>query len=326
MRLVAIWFLFFAYVALMVYLYIKVEVPEKPTPNASDSTVVVDTTQSMKNEADSLLAVVYRAYEKEDYDDARRVAAELEEKFPNSSHAEMASRLIAAIGKDSSLAVNQSAEQPLSRTGISSKPRKKTTPQPAKRKVSGKTTPPSSTIPKPAKSSQPEYSPEQLQQALAKLRQVRDEETGMTWYFNKFLSHYVYKNSLEAYIGKDDNGGIQLRIRIYYTGEKLLNIDSYEVYADDQVFTISTLSGTIERGKGPMGAWEWFEMLAGEKEIAMLSRVMNADRAAIRYIGDKAIWERSIGELEKLRLSYIMQAYRALESQRELLTSNVGAR
>ncbi len=324
MRLVAIWLLFFAYVALMVYLYIKVEVPEKPTLNTTDSTIVADTSQLSENEADSLLAVVYRAYEKEDYDLARRVAAELEKKYPNSTHTEMASRLIAAISKDSLLAENQPAKHPPSDTSPTKASREKLTKKSAKQPSAGKI--PRRQPPAITKPSQPEYTPEDLQQALAKLRQVRDDETGVTWYFNKFLSHYVYKNSLEAYIGKDDHGGVQLRIRIYYTGKKRLNIDSYEVYADDQVFTISTLSGTIKRGEGPMGAWEWFDMQAGEKEIAMLSRVMNADRAAIRYIGDKNTWERSIGELEKLRLSYIMRAYRVLESQQELLTSNVGAR
>ncbi|RMF59625.1 MAG: hypothetical protein D6748_06005 [Calditrichaeota bacterium] len=164
----------------------------------------------------------------------------------------------------------------------------------------------------------------QVQQVLARVKKVRDEENGITWYYNKNISHYVFKNSLEAYVGESDAGDVWLRLRIYYNGEKMLEIDNYEVYADDQIYTISVLTGNIERGKGVKGAWEWFDMQATEKEIAMISRLMNAERAVIRYIGKNGVFERAVGELEKLRLEYMLQLYRILTREQTLLTSNTG--
>ena len=330
MRLVLIWLLFFAYVALMVYLYIKVDISEEPQNGTVEKPAIADTSQLQQEVADSLLALVYQAYENEEYDVARKIALELETNYPNSTHAEMASRLIDAINKDGLLSERTVTEPPAATPTLSPPLRDKqparVTTTPAKRTIGSPKTPTHKTEEVSPKPSAPKMDPAAVNRIMAKVREVSDPESGVTWYYNKFLSHYVYKNSLEAYIGRDESGEIWLQVRIYYTGEKLLNIESYEIYADDQVYTISTLNGTIERGKGPKGAWEWFDMQASEKEIAMLTRVMNADRAAIRYIGDNGTFERPIGELEKLRLSYIIQAYEVLASQNDLLSSNVGRR
>jgi len=110
-------------------------------------------------------------------------------------------------------------------------------------------------------------------------------------------------------------------MRIYFNGPERLDINSYDVYADDKVYTISTLYGSMERGKGAGGAWEWYDMQVSPKEMTLINQVMQARRTATRYIGETKIWERALTEGEKLRLIDVMEAYKYLNIQKELLAA-----
>ena len=154
---------------------------------------------------------------------------------------------------------------------------------------------------------------------MEKLRMVEDTQQQNTWYYNKNISHYVYKNSLEAYIGKNDAGDIWLRMRIYYTGEKPLNIESYEVNVADKDYPISTLYGNMERGRGSAGGWEWYDAQVSAKDLSMLRNVAEVGQTEIRYIGKSGTLRRMMTEPEKLRLSYILEGYDAMVAQKQLL-------
>ncbi|RMF61101.1 MAG: hypothetical protein D6748_02535, partial [Calditrichaeota bacterium] len=149
MRLILIWFLFFAYVGLMVYLYITVQ-SEEETPQQvfkPDTTMVIasDTTNAI---ADSLLTLVYQAYEEGKYEQALQFATDLEKRFPNTPQAEMASRLITAMNsspvkKDTTNPPNtqpQLAAKTKTSTSVGKKVKKASTSKPS-RSVTRKVTP-----------------------------------------------------------------------------------------------------------------------------------------------------------------------------------------
>lgn len=312
MRLRVILILFLAYIALIIFLFIKFSPSEKPDTTAD--LIPPDSLMFPLGKADSLLAAFNRAFDNGDYDTARRIAKELNDQFPGSPQAESANARLATLDQ-------KGGGQP---------PLAKKSPPSAKPKAPPKTTPG-----QPDVSTQPSGKPREpvdlraqiqenelrLQDALSKMRIARDREQGITWYFNRDVSHYVYKNSLEAYIGRSDEGDVWLRMRIYFTGPEHLDITSYEVYADDREYSISTLYGSMERGRGAGGVWEWYDMQVSPKEMQVINDVMKANRTAIRYIGKTKLWERALTEGEKFRLIEIMEAYKFLNIQKELLAA-----
>ncbi|HQU74969.1 MAG TPA: hypothetical protein PLG66_21860, partial [Calditrichia bacterium] len=159
----------------------------------------------------------------------------------------------------------------------------------------------------------------ELDQSLRRMRQVRDEANRVTFYFNKNISHYVYKNSLEIYIIDHDDRPPLLRMRIYYHDTDWLNIRGYEVYADDREYAIPVAPEWIERGRGSGGAWEWCDIPVTASELIAINAVKDASWNAVRYIGERRVFERTMTEDEKLRLAYVLRAYRALEQRESLL-------
>lgn len=314
MRLRVILILFLAYIALIVFLFIKFSPSEKPDTTAD--LIPADSLMFTLNPADTLLTAFNRAFDSGDYDKARGIARTLNEKYPGSTQAESANARLA------SLDTKGTEQPPVARKGggVSSKP--KVPPKAPSKPVVAST--PTSTEEQPSIAELNEKileNEQMLQSALSKMRKKYDGSQGITWYFNKDVSHYVYKNSFETYIGKSDQGEVWLRLRIYFNGPERLNINSYDVYADDKEYTISTLYGTMERGKGPGGAWEWYDMQVSPKEMTVIKEVMKARRTAIRYIGETEIWERALTEGEKMRLIDIMEAYKFLTIQKELLAA-----
>jgi hypothetical protein len=312
----AILIIFLAYIALIAILFIKFSPSEQPSEFGD--LIPEDSLTFSLSKADSLLAEFNRAFDSGDYEKARDIAGTLNKQFPGSPQAEEADNRLASLDSQGV------SKQPLTRT---SKPRS------SKPKPSKPVSKPSTATTQPQTQPQPKLSTEELtekilenelklQDALSKMRKERDARQGITWWYNKNVSHYVYKNSFEAYIGQSDAGEVWLRIRIYYNGEQRLNVNSYDVYADDQEYSISTLYGSMERGKGPGGEWEWYDMQATPKEVQLINQVMKAGRTAVRCIGETKVDERALTEGEKLRLRDVMDAYKALMVQKDLLTLN----
>jgi len=284
MRLRVILILFLAYIALIVFLFIKFSPSEKPE---TTDLIPADSLMFALDPADSLLIAFNKAFDSGDYDKARGIARTLNERYPGSKQAEAANARLATLD------TKGTEQPPVARRGggVSSKPA-----TPSKPPV---VSTPASTEKQPSIAELNEKileNEQMLQSALSKMRKKYDGSQGITWYFNKDVSHYVYKNSFETYIGKSDQGEVWLRLRIYFNGPERLNINYYDVYADDKEYTISTLYGSMERGKGPGGAWEWYDMQVSPKEMTVIQEVMKARRTAIRYIGETQIWERALTE------------------------------
>ncbi len=308
--LVFIWVAFVAYLALLIYFFVHYSsTVEEPSVTVNEKVLKVD-------EADSLLAQFFSAFEAGDYERARQIAQTLQEKYPDSDHARRAGELIATLDSEEEMPpVAQQEPPPPVRTvkpapvkppvrkkAVEPRPRPKT-PPPAEREV--------------------EENEQRLRLALEKMRKERDLQRNITWYYHKNLSHYLYKNSFEIYIGQNDDGDVWLRMRIYYTGKDLLNIESYEINANDRDYTISTLYGNMQRGRGPGGAWEWYDAQVSRKEMTMIEEIMQPGPTAIRYIGKNGRFERMMTEPEKVRLKAVMEAYRALLRQQVYLSGLV---
>ena len=309
--LTVIWVLFLAYIALIFYFFINFGSSSKPE---TASTFTQDSMLEI-SPADSLLGAFFNAFEAGDFDEARRLATELKLKHHESPHAQRAADLIVSL--DSETATDQPlANTEPEQTKRSPSPPKKTEKKPFKtvsRSTNGNTgaiTPPRQFVDQI-----------RLDDALQRMRKVYDRQRGISWYYNKNISHYVYKNSFEAYIGMNEEGNVWLRMRIYYTGDDLLNIEAYEVNVNDKDYTITTLYGKMDRGRGSGGAWEWYDAQVSQKELNMIEEVMQPGPTAIRYIGKNGAFERMMTEPEKLRLKHVLEAYQLLSMRQAYLSS-----
>ncbi|MEL6820193.1 MAG: hypothetical protein AAFP70_00430 [Calditrichota bacterium] len=267
----------------------------------------------------TLHAMVREAYERRDYKEVKRIARELNERFPDSYATADANSLVAAI-ENRRKGLSPSADEVLaaSRTSTTnSQPARQQPRKPTARKTPSRS---SNSTSGPAVSNTVETAQNRL--ALARMRVVREPDQNITWYYNKHISHFVYKNSLESYIGQSDNGDIWLRMRIYYSGESSLNIQGYEIYADDRVYPIKTRYGNLEQGSGPGGSWEWFDMQVHSKDLEILKAAMRADRAAVKYIGAESNSERVLSEGEKARLLDVVRAMEALSDKGRYFAGN----
>lgn len=303
--LAIIWGLFLAYIALIFYFFAQYKSNDA---NRLAEQLPINETILETSPQDSLLAEFINAFEKGDFEKAREISRILNERYPNSPHALRAAELMATIdGKEEN-----------SRGLASDEPAPKTQTQPAAKTravpVARKSKP-------PVKITPPPFDDSVLEAALSKLRKEEDRQRGITWYYNKNVSHYVYKNSFEAYIGKNENGDVWLRMRIYYSGDSRLNIDSYEINVGDKDYPITTLYGKMERGKGSGGEWEWYDAQVAQKDLRMLEAVMQPGPTAIRYIGKNGNFNRMMTEPEKVRLKNIMEAYQALAQKQSYLSS-----
>ncbi len=309
--LIFIWVFFIAYLVTILYFFNKYT----STSTNDGQTSIENSLILEENEADSLLAQFFNAFEAGNFEEARKISDLLNEKYPDSDHARRASELIATIEKSDTtrVAINSSPKNaPPPSTVKPKKQPKKTTVKRTQKVVSRST------------KTQGQYdvieNERRLRNALEKMRTVRDDQRGITWYYNKNLSHYVYKNSFEIYIGQNDDGDVWLRMRIYYSGKEQLNIDVYEINVDDRDYTISTLYGNMQRGDGSAGAWEWYDAQVASKELRMIEKMSAPGPTEIRYLGKSGTFKRMMTEPEKLRLKYVLTAYRALLKQQNYLS------
>ncbi len=312
LRLILTGALLFAYVILITYFLVTY------SPENGEITTDWSPTDSLYEDsgdnAPELLAEFMNAYQRGDYDSARQYADSLNTKYPGSLYAKRAEDILAGLESDASdKTVAQNTPSASKSSDI-----KKTTARSTKFRSSRS----KSSTPKVNKEQLAKENRERLEKAFERLRTVNDNRQQITWHYNKNVSHYVYKNSLEAYIGKNDEGDVWLRMRIYYTGEKPLNIESYEIHVAEKDYPISILYGSMERGKGPRGSWEWYDAQVSSKDLEMLRKVAEVGQTEIRYIGKSGTFRRMMTEPEKLRISYIVDAYNALMAQKQLLSSH----
>ncbi len=59
---------------------------------------------------------------------------------------------------------------------------------------------------------------EEMQKKLSKLKEEHDDVSGITWYYQKYFTHYINTNRISLYIGKKSNS-VWLRLKMTYNGD-----------------------------------------------------------------------------------------------------------
>lgn len=148
--------------------------------------------------------------------------------------------------------------------------------------------------------------------ATKKMRSRFDDVKGITWYYDKTTPNYDDNKNIHLYFGKEKDGIPWLRLRIRYASDDWLFIESYNIKADENTYTISTSYNEVERDNGYGGIWEWYDTDADARILAIVNAIINSKTAKLRYNGRQYHFDKIISNSEKIALQNVLDAFTAL--------------
>lgn len=135
----------------------------------------------------------------------------------------------------------------------------------------------------------------------------------ITWYYDKTTTQYADVNSFHLYMGKTKDRNPFLRLKIQYSADDWLFIESYMLKVDGKTYNISEDSyGEIKTDNGSGEIWEWLDRYVSASEYEIVKAVANSKSAKLRHNGKDYYKDRTITYKEKVALKNILNAYEAL--------------
>lgn len=150
--------------------------------------------------------------------------------------------------------------------------------------------------------------------ALGDLRGKHDDIQGITWYRSYLVPDSSDQNIFSLYFGALDSGLGPLRLKIAYTADRWIFIQSFIIRADAERFDITAKYDDVSSDHSPEKAWEWYDAPVPEEQFAMLDRIANSRKAILRYKGRQYHKDREVTLEEKRAMKSVLKAYRALET------------
>lgn len=97
---------------------------------------------------------------------------------------------------------------------------------------------------------------------------------GITWYNDKFTPDYVDVNNFSVYISKTHESEPNLRLKIHYTADDWLFIESYTIKSDKNVMYITEDKyGEIKSDNGGGDIWKWLDRRVSDIEYEIIKAV-----------------------------------------------------
>lgn len=153
---------------------------------------------------------------------------------------------------------------------------------------------------------------QRLANATSKLKTSYDDIKGITWYYDKSTPRYNNSNSFHLYMGKQATGAPWLRLKITYTADDWLFIQSYIIKTDKQTYEVNTNYGDVETHIDDGAIEEWYDVSLNEHDYNMIKDIISSSSSKLRYVGKQYYKDRSITGSEKQALKNILNAYEAL--------------
>ena len=151
------------------------------------------------------------------------------------------------------------------------------------------------------------------QQALAGLRKQYDKVNEITFWNDKSAPSWNGERDwIGAYLVKEKAGRPYLRLKITYTSEEWLFVDSYVIKVDDTRYELTPDSygnNAVSRDNGSGDIWEWWDTDATDEYMKILRAISTGKSVTLRYSGDKYYHDHRVSESEKRAISRILTAY-----------------
>lgn len=105
--------------------------------------------------------------------------------------------------------------------------------------------------------------------------------------------------------------GQGLRVRIQYTGDDWLFVQSYKVAADD--YRWQSPESDFERDHSAGTVWEWLDVPATQGKIEIAKRLANSEKSVIRFQGSQYNFDRTLTKAHKQSINTILSVFNLLE-------------
>lgn len=150
-----------------------------------------------------------------------------------------------------------------------------------------------------------------LASATSKMRKDVDSVREITFYADKSTTQYNNRNSFHLYIGQKV-AQVWLRLRIQYTADDWLFIESFAIKADDRTYNVAPDYFDVERDNGNGAIWEWYDYAVERSDVKMVQAVIASKKTILRYNGQQYYSDREITAAEKQALQNVLDAFVAL--------------
>lgn len=148
--------------------------------------------------------------------------------------------------------------------------------------------------------------------ALKKMRVETDKFNGIKFYTDRSTPYYANYSTFHLYIGKSEDGDPYLRLKVRYSDDDWLFVESASINIDGDIRDLDVESDW-DRDNASGDIWEWVDVNATESHLSLVRDIINSKSATIRYFGDKYRDDRVITSAQKRALQNVLDAYEALK-------------
>lgn len=156
-----------------------------------------------------------------------------------------------------------------------------------------------------------ERAKQERMKAVTKLKKEYDDVSGITWYYQRYFTHYNNTNRTSIYIGQ--NISTWLRLKMSYYGSDWIFFDHAYLSYDGTTIEIPFNEYRDKETDNTDMVWEWIDVPVSDELLGHLRAMCNAKSVKMRLSG-KYTNTRVLSKQEINGIKDILLAYDVLEN------------
>ena len=153
---------------------------------------------------------------------------------------------------------------------------------------------------------------ERGKEALKKLKRTYDDVSNITWYENKYYTHYTNTNRASLYMGVQNNN-VWLRLRMSYEGENWIFFEKAYLSYDGNTHEVRFNEYRDKKTENEGGrVWEWLDIQVDEELANFLNNMVTGKSVKMRLSG-KYTETRNLSRNEIKGFTDVLRAYNLMK-------------
>lgn len=153
---------------------------------------------------------------------------------------------------------------------------------------------------------------ERGKEALKKLKKSYDDVSNITWYQNKYFTHYNNTNRTSIYMGVQNNE-VWLRLKMSYEGENWIFFDKAYLFYDGNTYEIPFNEYRDKKTENEGGqVWEWIDVQVNEELANFLNNMVSGKSVKMRLSG-KYTKTRNLSQNEIKAITDVLTVYNLIQ-------------
>src|SRR5690606_6924262 len=145
--------------------------------------------------------------------------------------------------------------------------------------------------------------------SLERLKKEHDDVDGVTWYKQRYYTHYNNMNRVSIYMGKRENAPAWLRLKMSYTGDNWIFFKEAYLSYDGNTRSFSFDDYRDKKSDNDGGdVWEWIDISLSDADKNWLKDFAKSPNAKMRLTG-KYEKTRTLTENERKGILDVIGAY-----------------